>query len=155
MTRETGAAELWQCPHCLRSFANRNQSHACGTHDLAHHFEGKPAEIRALFDLFVAALQSLGPLTVLPQKTRVAFQVRMSFAQLTPKRRWIDGHLVLAERHEGPPVRRITSLSPRNHVHEFRLTSAEDLGPDLLELMRRAYLVGEQRHLAPRVSRPG
>ena len=138
---------LWTCPECGRGFANANQSHACGRWDLEHHFHGKPPGIRRLYERFVEALEAIGPVKVLPQKTRIAFQVRMSFAQLTPKQGWIDGHFVLAERREGPPVRKIESLSPRNHVHSFRLESEADFTPALLALMRDAYAVGEQRHL--------
>lgn len=141
---------LWTCPACARTFANANQSHSCGRHDLESHFEGKPPEIRALFDAFVARLEEAGPFEVLPQKTRIAFHVRMSFAQLTPKRGWIDGHLVLAEPTERRFVRRIETISPRNHVHHFRLEREADLDEDFLALLHRAYAVGERRHLGRR-----
>ncbi len=139
---------LWICPACQRGFANRNQSHACGRHRLEPHFEAKPPEIRALFDAFVARLETIGPFEMLPQKTRIAFHVRMSFAQLTPKRRWIDGHLVLAAPTPRPFVRKIETISPRNHVHFFRLKQGADLDARFLELLRAAYAVGEQRHLS-------
>ena len=142
--------ELWTCPECGRGFANANQSHACGRHDLEHHFRGKAPAIRPLYERFVAELEAIGPVTVLPEKTRIAFQVRMSFAQLTPKQGWIDGHLVLAERHESPVFRKVWTVSPRNHVHEFRLTSEADLTPELLGFLREAYAVGEQKHLGRR-----
>jgi hypothetical protein len=137
----------WTCPTCNRRFANANQSHACGRHDLDAHFEDKPPGIRALFDAFAARLAEIGPSEILPQKTRIAFQVRMSFAQLTPKRAWVDGHVVLAAPMPRPFVRRIDSLSPRNHVHHFRLTHEKDLTPDFLALLREAYAVGEQKHV--------
>jgi hypothetical protein len=141
--------ELWCCPTCGRGFANRNQSHACGRHDLEHHFAGKPPEIRALFDAFVAELQALGPVTVLPEKTRIAFQVRMSFAQLTPRRGWIDGHVVLARRLESPRFRSVQTFSPRNHLHTFRLATPGDIDDELRAWLAEAYRVGEQRHLDP------
>ena len=144
---------LWRCPTCEREFANRNQSHSCGTHDLEHHFAGKPPEIRALFDRVVAMVQAIGPVRVFPEKTRIAFQVRMSFAQLTPRRRWIDGHVVLARRLEHPRFRKVETFSPRNHVHVFRIASARDLDAEFRKWLREAYAVGEQRHLAPRNSR--
>ena len=31
-------SQLWRCPVCRRTFANRNQSHACGRSTLASHF---------------------------------------------------------------------------------------------------------------------
>ena len=91
---------MWTCTKCSRRFANRNQSHACGRHELEPHFDRRPPIIRQIFDEFVGALRAIGPVTVLPEKTRIAFQVRMSFAQLTPRRRWVDGHLILARRVE-------------------------------------------------------
>ena len=118
---------LWHCPKCRRQFANRNQSRSCGRHDLAHHFRGKPPEIRALFECVVAAIGKIGPVRVLPEKTRIAFQVRMSFAQVTPKSKWLDGHVVLARRFEHPRFRQIHTISPRNHVHSFRITSPRDI----------------------------
>ena len=138
---------MWTCERCGRSFANANQSHACGTYDLEHHFQGKPDAIRELFDLAVAAIQEIGPVRVLPEKTRIAFQVRMSFAQLTPRQRWIDGHVVLARRLEHPRFRKIETFSPRNHLHAFRLAQATDIDADFRSWLREAYAVGEQRHL--------
>ena len=66
-------------------------------------------------------------MTVLPEKTRIAFQVRMSIAQVTPRARWLDGHVVLARRLEHPRFRSIETISPRNHVHVFRLEHQDDI----------------------------
>ena len=142
---------LWRCPKCHRRFANRNQSHACGRHDLEHHFSGKPPQIRALFDDVVAALRRIGPVKILPEKTRIAFQVRMSFAQLTPKSKWLDGHVVLARRFEHPRFRQIQTISPRNHVHSFRITSTRDIDTEFTSWLTEAYSVGEQRHFERKV----
>jgi len=49
--------------------------------------------VRELFDLVRAAVERIGPVRVLPEKTRIAFQVRMSFAQVTPRRSRLDGHV--------------------------------------------------------------
>jgi hypothetical protein len=110
-------------------------------------FAGKSPEIRALFNQVVAAVRKIGPARVLPEKTRIAFQVRMSFAQVTPKSRWLDGHVVLARRFEHPRFRQIQTISPRNHVHAFRLTSSRDIDADFRSWLAEAYCVGEQRHL--------
>ena len=92
-------------------------------------------------------LRRIGPVIVLPEKTRVAFQVRMSFAQLTPRSRWIDGHIVLASPVRARCVRKVETISARNHVHHFRLEGPDDLTEELRALLREAYAVGEQRHL--------
>jgi hypothetical protein len=138
---------LWICKACGRGFANRNQSHACGSHDLEHHFRGKAPELRELFDAFAEMLDHCGDVTVLPEKSRIAFQVRMSFAQVTPKQRWLDGHFVLARRAEHPIFRRIETISPRNHVHHFRLTRPSDMTAEFRAFAEEAYRVGRQEHL--------
>jgi len=145
---------LWQCPKCRRRFANRNQSHTCGRYDLEHHFSGKSPQIRALFDDVVAAIRRIGPIRILPEKTRIAFQVRMSFAQITPKSQWLDGHVVLARRFEHPRFRQIETISPRNHVHSFRITSPRDIDAEFTSWLAEAYSVGQQRHLR-RKAQPG
>src|SRR5262245_39405135 len=139
---------LWRCRQCGRPFANRNQSHACGRHTLAHHFRGKPKAIRVLFDAVVAAVRAAGPVRVVPEKTRIAFQVRMSFAQITPKRAWLDGHVVLARRLDHPRFRSVQTFSPRNHLHTFRLTDPEEIDDEFRAWLAEAYRVGDQQHLA-------
>ena len=138
---------LWHCDKCGRDFANRNQSHACGRYELAHHFRGKRPEIRTLFEEVVAAVRAIGPVRILPEKTRIAFQVRMSFAQVTPRKNWLDGHVVLARRLEHPRFRRIETFSPRNHLHAFRLTDPSEIDADFRAWLAEAYRVGEQQHL--------
>ena len=142
---------LWQCPRCRRRFANRNQSHFCGRHTLSHHLRGKPADIRKLYQLFVKHARRFGPVTIVPEKTRIALQVRMSFAALQLQQSKLVGHLVLAERHELPCFIRIDSISPHNHVHHFRIANPQDLNRELSDCIRKAYSVGRQEHLRQRV----
>jgi len=145
-----GSKPLWKCPACGRAFANRNQSHACGKLDLDHHFTNKPREVRLLFDQFVRAVRVLGPVVVLPEKTRIAFQTRMSFAQVTPRKSWLAGHLVLARRVGSARFHKIETISPRNHVHHFRIGSGNELDPEFLAYLAEAYSVGNQEHLQVR-----
>jgi hypothetical protein len=138
---------MWTCRRCRRRFANRNQSHACGRHDLAHHFRGTRPIVRALYREVRRAIRKCGPVIILPEKTRIAFQVRMSFAQVTPRKEWLDGHVVLARRLPHPRFRRIETFSPRNHVHCFRLVSLADVDRDFEAWVCEAYAVGCQEHL--------
>ena len=77
----------------------------------------------------------------------------MSFAQVTPRRNWLDGHLVLARRLDNHRFRRIQTISPRNHVHVFRLTTLDRIDAELIAWVAEAYQVGEQRHLRQRAVR--
>jgi hypothetical protein len=79
---------------------------------------GKNAAVRELFDALVASLQRCGPIMILPEKTRIAFQVRMSFAAVSIRRAHIVGHFVLARRLDSPRFVRIETYSPRNYGKE-------------------------------------
>ena len=59
-----------------------------------------------------------------------------------------DNRNILARRFEHPRFRRIQTISPRNHVHSFRITSPLDLDAEFASWLAEAYAVGEQRHLA-------
>ncbi len=89
-----------------------------------------------------------GPVTVLPEKTRIAFHVRMSFAVVSFRRDGLRGHFVLARRLASPRFTKIYTVSPRNHVHEFRLRSLDEFDGELLGWLREAYRVGRQLHLS-------
>ena len=138
---------MWTCPECGRDFANRNQSHFCSHVRLDEHFRGRERNVVATFEQLLAAARKNGPVTVLPEKTRIAFHVRMSFAAFTLRRRWVDGHVVLARRLESPRIRRIDYISPRNQVHVFRLEQPEDVNAEVEAWLDEAYSVGEQKHL--------
>lgn len=145
---------MWQCPHCQRRFANRNQSHACGNYELEPHFAGSDTNVRLAFDRIVSLIRELGPVTVLPEKTRIAFQVRMSFAAVMPRKRWLDGHVVLARFCENQRFTKIDYISPRNVVHHFRISDPTDVDEEVRAWLAEAYAVGEQRHLSRRGGAP-
>ena len=111
---------MWTCPRCGRCFANRNQPHACGPLDLDRHLAGRDPEVVAIF-----------------------------WRLLALRRRWVDGHVVLARRLDHPRFRRVEAFSPRNHLHQFRLERLEDVDEEVAAWLAEAYRVGEQRHLRP------
>lgn len=138
---------LWRCPACGEQFTTRNQWHACGTFDLDTLFARSQPVVRRLFDRFVEIVQGFGPVRVIPQKTRIALQVRMRFAALMPQKAVLKGHLVLARRRPSARFEKIETYSPRNHVHVFRLGSEDELDARFRELIGEAYRVGQQAHL--------
>ena len=143
-----GTSPLWACPACGRTFANRNQTHTCAPlGSLDAHFAGRPPQVRATFDAVLAAVRVCGPVEVLPERTRIALHVRMSFAALMPRRSWLDGHVVLARRIDSPRFRRVEIYSPRNVLHAFRLTSPAEVDAEFAAFLAEAYRVGAQADL--------
>ena len=138
---------MWTCPSCGRQFANPNQSHACGRYELEALFAGAAPHVRETFDRVVDAARLAGPVVVLPEKTRVALQVRMSFAAFVPRKAWLDGHVVLARTLNHPRFRKIEVYSPRNVLHAFRLMSPDEVDDHVRAWLAEAYEVGQQKHL--------
>jgi hypothetical protein len=138
---------LWKCPKCERPFANRNQSHSCSRFTLEEHFVGKTSHAIDLFQAFAKLVRSCGQVRIIPEKTRIAFQVRMSFAAVSLRRDRIVGHVVLARRLENRRFTKVEYFSPRNHVHSFCFHSTEEMDSEVLAWLREAYLVGQQQHL--------
>jgi hypothetical protein len=101
----------------------------------------------AVFRTFVKMARRCGPVIILPEKTRIAFQVRMSFAAVSFRRDGLNGHVVLARRLENPRFTSIQTISPRNHVHCFQLRSPDELDREVMSWLREAYRVGKQLHL--------
>jgi len=139
---------MWTCPKCARTFANRNQVHTCAAlGDLERHFARTSPEVRDIFDRILDAVRELGPFDVLPEKTRIALHARMSFAAFMPRRNWLNGHLVLARHVNSQRFLRVETISPRNVVHAFRLTSASEIDDEFVAWLAEAYQVGIQQHL--------
>jgi hypothetical protein len=141
-------------PGLRPALANRNQTHTCvPPRPLEEHFAGRSPNVIETYRAFEAAARANGPLVVIPERTRIAFQVRMSFAAVTLRTRWIDAHVVLARRLESARFRRIVSFSTRNHVHEFRLEAPAEVDEEVALWLAEAYCVGRQEHR--RANRPG
>jgi hypothetical protein len=139
---------MWTCARCGRAFANRNQTHTCvPLGELERHFERTLPHVRLTFDRIVEAVEELGPVTVLPEKSRIALQVRMSFAAFTPRTRWLNGHLVLARAIDSPRFLRVETYSPHNVLHTFRLGSPDQVDDEFASWLAEAYAVGQQRRL--------
>jgi Domain of unknown function (DUF5655) len=139
---------IWRCPACERTFANRNQTHTCAAlGDLDQRFAKTSSVVRVIFDRVLAAVSALGPVDVLPEKTRIALHVRMSFAAFTPRQHWLTGHLVLSRQVDSPRFLRVETLSPRNVVHSFRLATPADVDQEFVAWLAEAYQVGIQEHL--------
>ena len=150
MELSSPARKMWVCPGCARTFANPNQSHTCARlGDLDQQFAKTTPGVRTTFDAVLAVISALGPVEVLAEKTRIALHVRMSFAAFVPRRNWLNGHLVLARRIDSPRFLRIDTVSPRNVVHNFRLSSPDEVDGEFAAWLAEAYAVGQQHHLRP------
>lgn len=62
----------------------------------------------------------------------------------------LDAHVVLTRRIDSPRFRRIETLTPRCHVHHFKISRMSELDDEVQSWLREAYQVGTQEHLSRR-----
>lgn len=148
MRFKMASKNLWACTKCGRQFANRNQTDSCGAYSVEQHLKGKNARVVRLYRRFAELVSECGPVVLAPGKTRIGFQVRMIFAAISPKVGGLACHVVLSRTLENPRFTHIHSISPRNHVHHFRIRSVEELDDEVASWLQEAYRVEEQKHLA-------
>jgi hypothetical protein len=133
---------FWVCPNCGRRFVSANRNHSCGIFSLEAHFEGKEPIVHELYHLLVDTLERFGPVGVFPVKTRIIFQAEVQFAAAMPRKRWLDGYIWLRRQAAHPRIYKIEMGIFRDYGHLFRLTCAEELDDDLVDLLQEAYILG-------------
>jgi hypothetical protein len=138
---------LWTCPRCGHRFVTRNLWHSCSRYPLAHHFAGMDPLVRQLYNRFLRVLRDCGPVTVIPQKTRIAIMVRVRFAGAITHKHWLDASLWLTRRAEHPCLRRVEVFGPRSFGCQFRFAALDQIDAGFAALAAEAYAVGRQEHL--------
>lgn len=133
---------LWVCPECGRQFRTANKWHVCGQFALDDHFIGKDLIVRELFNQLLTTLQDFGPVHVYPLKTRIVFQAETQFAAAVTRKHWLEGYVWLRRRAAHPLIRRVEMQVFRDYGHIFRLTTLNDLDPQLMALLHEAYVLG-------------
>jgi hypothetical protein len=142
---------LWTCPKCGHRFVTPNMWHSCSRHTLDEAFGRSTLEARAGFERFVSLVERCGPVTVIPQKTRIVLMARVRFAGATVLRNRVRLNFALTRRLEAPWITRIESYGPRWNAHQFVARDPADVDaiPELPALLCESYHdLGEQHSLA-------
>ncbi len=84
--------------------------HSCGQYSLEAHFEKSEAHVFELYQRFEDLVKSIGPVTVIPQKTRISFQVRVRFAGCNVRKSYLWVHLWLKREIDHPRSVRSTCM---------------------------------------------
>lgn len=138
---------LWRCPKCGKHYVTRNISHACARHTEAEHFRGKSEMVTWLYRRVLKILRGCGLLRLNPDKTRIAFQVRMRFAGVQLCKDKLKLGFLLARLVEHPRICGVDYYTPRCIGHHLELRGPEDLDAQLEAWLRESYRVGAQAHL--------
>ncbi|MCM3900582.1 MAG: DUF5655 domain-containing protein [Pyrinomonadaceae bacterium] len=138
---------LWRCPKCGEWFVTENMWHSCGKYSLETLFAKTEPHVFKLFKKFSRMVRACGPVRMIPQKTRVVFQVRVRFAGCYPRKSYLICSLGLPRKFNSPRFVKIEEYTQQFVGHQFRVTSESDLDDEVQGWLREAYRVGEQQGL--------
>lgn len=149
--RPTSPAErpLWSCPQCGKRFVIPNMWHSCQTRSLDEQFAGRP-RARELFEAYRRAVERLGPVTLVLNKTGIGFMTRVRFTGVQPRRDYLRAGVWLKRRADSPRFVRVDWYGHDDWVHFFEIRSESDIDDELMAFLREARAVGDQEHLRRR-----
>jgi hypothetical protein len=136
---------LWKCPKCGARFVTANVWHSCGRYSLKALFAKSEPNVRRAFRKLTRMVRVCGPVTMIPQKTRVVFMVRTRFVAVYPRKRAMEIGIELAHRHPDPRFHRIETYSRHMHGHYLRVEDEKQLDAQVQRWLREAYMVGAQK----------
>jgi Domain of unknown function (DUF5655) len=135
---------LWYCPRCGRPFVTANVWHSCVVVPVEEHLAGVPATIGDIYRRFEAMVRDIGPITVAPVKTRIAFIGRMRFGGCRLQQRAVVAAFILRRRIDSPRFDRVERYGPRSFGYYLKLRHPDDVDEELRGWFEEAYLVGQQ-----------
>jgi hypothetical protein len=136
---------LWECPKCAQTFITANTWHSCVRIPIEAHFAGRPAELREIFDAFVAAAERYGAVTLRPVKSRIALQSFSRFASVTVRNNDLACHVILDYGEMRPRIRRVEKVGT-SYIHAFNLSRISDLNIEIRKLLKEAQEIDRRRH---------
>jgi hypothetical protein len=136
---------LWQCPNWGATFTTPHVWHTCGVYDLEALFARSAPPVFAVYQRLAAIIAACGPVTVIPQKTRLVFQTRIRFVACIPRKTYLHCHFLLARRLDSSRFFKIETFLPL-YAHHVRFASLEELEAEVEAWACESYAVGEQRY---------
>jgi hypothetical protein len=113
-------------------------------------FARSEPHVLPLFEKFAKMVRACGPVRMIPQKTRVVFQVRVRFAGAYPRKSYFLAGFALPYRAEDPRFIKIENYAPHFQGHFFRVASEADLDSKVQRWLKESYSVGAQDSLKKR-----
>lgn len=138
---------LWRCPKCRERFVTANIWHSCGKYRLEALFNRSEPQVLEYFREFEQMVRKCGPVRMIPQKTRVVFQVRVRFASCYPRRSYLLCSVALPRTITNPRFVKIEKFAAHFIGHHFHISSKEGLDAEVQDWLFESYAVGAQEHL--------
>jgi hypothetical protein len=138
--------DLWTCPKCGEKFVTRNMAHSCGKFTIEGLFAKSDPNVLATYRRLERMAKSVAPFHVIPQKTRVSFQLRTRCAGGYPMKSAFRFAFLSRKVIEHPRIFKVETFAPDQHVHYVMLRSPDEVDGQIKEWLKISTAYGEQRH---------
>jgi hypothetical protein len=140
--------ELWTCPKCGAQFFQKNLWHSCTRYTVEEFLNGKPERAVELYNFFLSEYKKIGPITLHPLKSRIAFMVLVRFSGVSKLGKdYIEGSFWLKEKIESKKFHKVEFIPKDNYIHRFRIYNETDIDDEFKKYMNMAYEIGERKHI--------
>lgn len=107
--------------------------------DIARHFDGKSASVRATYDAVLAASRKFGRVVEEPKKTSIHLTKRTAFAGVQTRREYLILTIKSERDIKNDRVWKREQISPNRWHLEVKLGTPEEVDDDLKTWLRGAY----------------
>lgn len=140
-----GDSDLWTCPECGERFTGKNMWHSCGKFSLDVLFAPCKPNVRESYEALERMALEVAPFHIIPQKSRVVFQLRMRCVGATPMKSYLRAHFVLPRLVQSPRIQAIQQFKPNQFLTFVPISNALEVDETIRELIQLATVCGEQK----------
>lgn len=121
--------------------------HSCGKFSLESLFEGCNPVVWETYKAFERMALEVAPFHVIPQKSRICFQLRVRCAGGSPMKSFFRASFLLPEPDPNPRIVAIAEYGPGQFGHFTKLFKPEDVDEQVRKWLKLSTLYGEQERL--------
>ena len=101
-----------------------------------------------MYQQYLKLVRGIGPITVIPQKSRIIFMTRIRFAGGTPRKSYFDAGFLFPRPLSSPRIQWGMKYYDRCYGYRVHLCSPRDPNAQLRRWQRIAHRVGQQEYLS-------
>jgi hypothetical protein len=133
----------WTCPKCGRWFGKR-QAHVCApAMTVDAWFEGRPRELRSIYDAVAQHLKRLGPVHIEPVSVGFLIKKKRTIIELRPRRVGFGLSFILQRDLADPRITRKMPMSRGEVCHVVVLKSAKEVDAQVKGWLTETYALAE------------
>jgi len=106
---------------------------------VSDHFDGKPGEVRELYQGLIDMVERFGPVEQDPKKTSIHLNHKTAFAGVAVRREYLILTIKSDRTIKSSRIFKSEKTSSNRYHHEVKIGNAADLNSELQKWLRAAY----------------